>query len=119
MASNQALQILDHRIDLVFKLAALFTNAKLIRMVRQELLSNPLLRFKEEDYCKVMFQVAQALIDVQGKEYVDLYQRDMQDTRREVDATLLLIGAKLYLKQEENNQLWETTFEPLQRNEVF
>ena len=43
----------------------------------------------------------------------------MQDTRREVDATLLLIGAKLYLKQEENNQLWETTFEPLQRNEVF
>lgn len=55
MASNQALQILDHRIDLVFKLAALFTNAKLIRMVRQELLSNPLLRFKEEDYCKVMF----------------------------------------------------------------
>lgn len=34
MANNQALQILDHRIDLVFKLAALFTNAKLIRMVR-------------------------------------------------------------------------------------
>lgn len=41
--------------DLVFKYAALFTNARLIRLVRQEFLSNPLERFSDENYANVCF----------------------------------------------------------------
>ncbi|CAL6114848.1 Conserved_hypothetical protein [Hexamita inflata] len=117
--NNQCELINTQRIDQVMKLAALFTNARLIRIVRQELLSNPLTRFRDEDYCKLLFTTAQALIEVQSDTYQDLYQRELQDTVREVNSTLVLIAACLYVKQQENSQLWEQTFGPLQQDEIF
>lgn len=52
---SQCEMIVEHRMDLVFKFAALFTNARLIKLVRQEFLSNPLERFSDENYAQVCF----------------------------------------------------------------
>ena len=85
--------------DLVFKYAALFTNARLIRLVRSEFLTNPLERFSDENYAQVCFQVAQALVELHDAEYSELYRpQDYKDTEREVDNTLVFIAAKYYLK---------------------
>jgi hypothetical protein len=47
--------ILERRIDLALQYATLFSNAKFIKLVRNELVSNPMQVISEEKYAKLCF----------------------------------------------------------------
>lgn len=52
---NNCESVISQRIDLAVKLCALYVNAPLLRLIRQELINNPVGRFSDENQANMSF----------------------------------------------------------------